>query len=227
MKTLPAIFLLITCFLGAPAVAQVNESMCGSLTNGFGPFDYRPERDPVTVGTGDHKHKLYLVEGAHFTREVELGIKGHRSLTPSGDLSYTLGAFPNHHRALIAVMNYGQKMGSEQPQGLRFPVECYFERAVRFANDDRIVRMLYATYLNSRNRPAEAVPHLERATTLAKDSPFTHYNIGLVYFDLKMYDRALAQAHRAMELQLPRTELRDMLTKAGQWKDPPAAPKAP
>jgi hypothetical protein len=62
---------------------------------------------------------------------------------------------------------------------------------------------------------------------LAKDNPFTHFNIGLVYFDLKMYDRALAQAHRAIELQLPRTELRDMLTKAGHWKDPPAAPKVP
>jgi hypothetical protein len=227
MKKMHAICLLLSLLAAFPAAGQVSESACGSLAFGYGPFDYRADRDGYSQGRGDHKTKLGLVEGGHFTRDVELAIKGKRSHQPGGDLDYTLRAFPNHHRALISVTTYGEKKGTERPEGLTLPVECYFERAVRFANDDPIVRMLYATYLAKSNRATEAMPHLDRATMLAKDNPLTHYNIGLVYFDMKMYDRSLAQAHRAMELQLPRTELRDMLTKAGHWQDPPAAPKAP
>ena len=35
-----------------------------------------------------------------------------------------------------------------------------------------------------------------------------------------MYDKALVQAHRAIELGFPRTELADGLRQAGAWKDP-------
>lgn len=224
-RRLAPFFLALAC-VGLPAAAQVNERACGSLANGFGPFDYRAERDPYTVGTGDHKHKLGLVESAHFRSYVEQLIRGHRSgKDPGGDIDYTLRAFPNHHRALMSVMRYGEKKKSQKPAGLKYEVECYFERAVRFSKDDPIVFMLYATYLNSRNRPAEAVTQLERASSLAKKEPFTQYNVGLIYYDMKKFDEALAQAHKAIALGFERTQLQELLTKAGHWKDPPAARK--
>jgi len=42
-----------------------------------------------------------------------------------------------------------------------------------------------------------------------------------------VYDKALVQAHRAMALGFTRPDLRELLEKAGQWKDPePAAEPA-
>ena len=217
------LFLIFFCF---PAFAQVSAQFCGPIENGFGPFDYRPERDPPTQGTGDHITKLGLVEGAHFTKEVELLIRGHRSGDdPGGDLDYTLRAFPNHHRALLSVMRYGEKKKSAKPAGLRFDVECYFERALRFTSDDAIVRMIYSTYLSKNNRQAEAIAQLEQATALAGKNGFTHYNIGLVYFDMKLYDKGLAQAHRALALGFERENLRDLLKKANKWQEPTVEPK--
>lgn len=213
--------LIVNIFAAVPAFAQVDASLCGPLTNAFGPFDFRPDRDRESRGDGNHTQKLALVEGAHFTNEVEMLIRGRSGgKDPGGDIDYTLRAFPNHHRALMSVMRYGEKKASKNPPGLRYEVECYFERAIRFRSDDAIVRIIYATFLTKNKRTPEAIAQLEQATKIAGDNPFTHYNIGLAYFDIKIYDKALAQAHRALALGFERTQLRDLLEKAGQWHEP-------
>lgn len=218
LRTLLIFGIFFACL---PAYAQVDVNYCGSLNNGFGPYDYRPDRDPPTPGTGDHTYKLALVEGAHFTKEVELLIRGHRSGDdPGGDIDYTLRAFPNHHRALMAVMRYGEKKASKKPAGLKYDVECYFERAIRFGSDDVIARIIYATFLTKNKRTPEAITQLEQATRIAGDNAFTHYNIGLAYFDIKLYDKALIQAHHALALGFERNQLRELLEKVGQWKPP-------
>ena len=217
-----ALSLVGSIFSATPAFAQVSAEYCGALANGFGPFDYRPDRDPFSPGTGDHTYKRGLVEGAHFTPRVEnlIGAQSGGQIGPPGsDLDYTLRAFPNNHRALMAVMRYGEKTGSQKPEGLRYVVECYFERAIRFASDDAIARIIYASYLTKNKRSPEAVAQLEQATKIAGENAFTHYNIGLAYFDMKIYDKSLAQAHKALALGFERTELRDLLQKAGQWKE--------
>ncbi len=211
-----AIGIVTAIFTSAPASAQGLGSTCGSVlpsAGQFGPFDYRTDR-------GNH---LSLVEQGHFTPEVEALIRGANSRTPAGDLDYTLRAFPNHHRALIAMMKYGERTRSPQPAGANYTVECYFDRAVRFRPDDSIVRMIYATFLSGRSRRPEAIQQLEQATANAGDNPFTQYNIGLVFFDLKEYDRALVQAHKAIALGFPQTALRDQLHAAGKWTEPPTA----
>ena len=209
----------------APVFAQVDANFCGPIAgNHYGPYDYRPDHFVGQPGDQEsHSHKRMLVDGAHFTPRVEnlIGAQsGGQIGPPGGDLNYTLRAFPNHHRALMAVMRYGEKTKSEKPAGLSMVIECYFERAARFKPDDTMVKMLYATYLIKQNRVPEAVGQLERATLLAKDAAFTHYNIGLIYFDMKNYGKALAQAHEAIALGFPRTELRDMLKGANQWQEP-------
>ncbi len=207
-----AIFALF--FYQASALAQVSAAMCGPHGDGYGPYDYR----------GADPYKLGLVEGAHFTAPVEALIKGQSSTRAGPDLDYTLRAFPNHHRALLATVRYGEKYQTLNPPGMRYPVECWFERALRFRSDDHIVRMIYASFLGKQNRLADALDQLRLAESEAKNNPFTHYNIGLVYFDLKQYDKALVQAHRALELGFNRPELRDMLKNAGQWKEHSTSP---
>lgn len=205
--------------LAPTAWAQPSPGTCGPLASAaqYGPYDYRTQQD-----------KLPIVEVAHFTPIVENLVRGQNSgIEPGGDLDYTLRAFPNHHRALVAMMRYGEKKKSDRPPGTNYSVECYFERATRFKPDDPIVRMLYASYLGGKNRAPEAVRQLEFASTAPDPSGFTSYNIGLVYFDLKEYDKALAQAHKAIALGFPQTTLQELLAKAGKWSEPAAGPPAP
>ena len=199
----------------APVMAQSSPELCGALTNGFGPYDYRTDR-----------HQLPIVESAHFTPVVEMLIRGSSGYIGS-DLDYTLRAFPNHHRALVSITRYAEKTKSLQPPQLRWTVECYFERATRFRPDDTVSRMLFAQFLYKLARPEEARAQLQRAAHAAQDNPVTYYNVGLVYAEAKDYPRALEQAHRAMAMGLQRDGLRQMLAAAGQWKDPEPAATAP
>lgn len=198
------------------ALAQSNFSPCGSLDNPYGPFDYRLQ-----------KGKLSIVEQYHFTPNVENLVTGKSSTYVGGDLDYTLRASPNHHRALMAMMRLGEKQKTPQPQGLSYSVECYFERALRFRSDDSIARMIYATFLFKNKREAEAIKQLGLASESAGDNPFTHYNIGLIYLDLKKYDLALVQAHKTYGLGFVQPALREQLKKLGKWKEPSDTPSNP
>jgi tetratricopeptide (TPR) repeat protein len=193
-----------------PAWAQVEGMACGSLQNGYGPYDYRTD-----------KPKLPIVDGAHFTPAVEALIRGSTSsVGPGTDLDYTLRAFPNHHRALVSVMNYGEKVKPKLPRDLPRTVECYFERALRFRPDDFVARMIYATYLAKNKRESDASKQLDLVATAANDNAFTFYNVGLIYFDMKNYGKALEFAHKAYGLGFGSTDLRDQLKKAGKWTEP-------
>lgn len=205
--------ILMTFFFGisifVPSV-QAQET-CGSLRNGYGPFDYRTE-----------KPKLEIVEGAHFLPFVENLQRGNTSTTPGGDIDYTLRASPNHHRALLAMMNLAKKEKTEKPRGSRYSISCWLDRAERFAPDDGMVKMLYGVYLLRRGETEQGAKKLEEALTLAGDNANVYYNLGLAYFDLKDYDKALASAHKAYQLGFQLPGLRQKLEKIGKWKDLPS-----
>jgi tetratricopeptide (TPR) repeat protein len=202
-------FLLLT----STSLAQTQSSACGPLENAYGPYDYRTD-----------KAKLPIVLGAHFTPEVEALIRGATSTRPGHDIDYTLRAIPNNPRALYSMMQLGKKENTDRPSGSHYSVECWFDRAIRFRPDDQVVRMLYSTFLANNARKREAEQQLEVVLSSTKDNPFTHYNVGLVYFDLGEYGKALAQAHKAIDLGFTRPELRDKLQVAGKWEEPRAKP---
>jgi Tfp pilus assembly protein PilF len=180
---------------------------CGSLDNAYGPYDYRTSRAALAV-----------VERVHFTVEVEQLIRG-KSGYLGGDLDYTLRASPNHHRALLAMARYGVRLKAQRVPFASYDVECYFVRATRFRPDDTTVRMLYANYLKSQGRTEEGVRQLDVAAGDAHDLGFTHFNLGLSYFDLGVMDKARRHARKALDLGFPKTELRDKLAQIGQWPD--------
>lgn len=196
------------------AGAQGMPPACGSLANGFGPFDYRTDVD-----------RRDIVETHHFTPEIEMLIRG-RTGRLGADIDYTLRAFPNHHRALIAMMRYTDNLKVERAPDANFSMQCYFVRALQFRADDTTVRMLYAVWLNTRQRRDEALRQLAVAKNYAGDNAFTHYNLGMVYMDMGEAQLALEQAHAATRLGFPLTELRQRLVTANQWREPPAEPEA-
>lgn len=216
---------LMVLVLLSPLLAQTVHAQqdatpepCGPLRppGQYGPFDYRKDAD-----------KLQIVHEHHFGPQVEMLIRGQEGPL-GGDLDYVLRAFPNHARALIAMANLGEKDKSIQPRGAHYQVECYFERAIRFAPDDPVVRMIYVTYLTKANRTQEARTQLGAVESLAGENPLTYYNLGLLYFDLKDYDKALQFAHKARAQGVPQTGLQEQLTRVGRWSEPaPEAASAP
>jgi hypothetical protein len=189
--------------------AQVDAGSCGDFTGVQ--WDYRKATPKQRIE----------VEGSHFRPETENLIRGYRG--PLGaDLSYTLRASPNHLRALISLTRWSERLKKDHLPDMPFPAECYFERAIRFQTDDHAVRMLYALFLIGKARPVEAASQLESAARMAPDNPFTMYNIGMVYCDMKNYTQALGYAHKAMTMGFTKRELRQCLETAGRWVDPVA-----
>ena len=185
---------------------------CGSLENHYGPFDYR---------TANPQQKN-LVENAHFTLGVE-SLTQTKSSYFADDIGYTLRVFPNHHRALISIQKLAEREKTDKPRYAQWSVPCYFDRALRFQPSDRIVRMLFASYLVKNVRLDEATQQLDTVIRLAVDDPFTNFNVGLIFLDMKNYDRALIQAHRSSELGFMRAEIKDGLLAVGRWVEPTPA----
>lgn len=202
--------LAVACSLCATALAETASSPCGPLENPYGPYDYQTQ-----------KHKLSVVEQYHFTPQVEGLVGGRTSHDVGSDLDYTLKAFPNHYRALMAVVRLSEKQRSPHPTGMPYPVDCYFERALRFRPADSTARMIYATYLFKTNQIIAGDHQLSLAAAGAGDNAFTHYNIGLIYLERQRYALALASAHKAYGLGFVQPGLRDQLQLRGKWKEPP------
>lgn len=205
MKAIPVTIAALA--LLATSARAFADPECGSLTNPYGPFDYR---------TG--KQQLKVVEAYHFTPDVEALRSGSTS-SLGGDIDYTLRASPNHHRALNSMINLALKLRSDKPHGARYTVECYFDRAIRFAPDDGEVQALYGVYLARTNHREDAVKAFENALKFEPNNPNVHYNLGLVYVELKNYPKALEHAHRAYALGAVLPGLRNKLKQAGQWRE--------
>ncbi len=207
-----ALALPVLAQLPARRGAEDPNHPCGMIyTEHYGPFDYRT-----------HRADLKIVEDFHFTSKVEL-LQSGQSGWIGGDLNYTLKASPNHHRALIALVRWSERKNTDKTEGQGYPTECYFDRAIRFRPDDTVVRALYAQYLHKRKRTDEGLRQLAVGVSHAGENALSHYNLGLVYLELSAADKALAQAHRAMELGLTRTGLREALTAKGAWREPEVA----
>ncbi len=219
--------LLCFAMVTAASATFADESMsfmCGELANAFGPFDYRSEVGKTVGSDGGHSN-IQLVEGAHFTPEVEALVRGKTSTTAGHDIDYTLRAFPNHHRALLAMMNLSFKEKKTKPVGSRYSIDCWFERGARWRPDDAVVKMLWGIYKLKTGRQQEAVDLFQQAEKAETEDPNLYYNLGLAYFELKRYDDALRYAHKAYALNYPLPGLREKLKRAGAWRDmpPPAA----
>ena len=206
-------FLLGGWLIHSVAPAQGFTACPDHRAGGYGPYDYTSPVDKV-----EH---LPIVEQFHFTSDVENLIHGNTG-SVGGDLDYTIRAFPNHHRALDAASRLSIKLKSVRPPGLQCSVEGYFERGIRFKPDDAVLRMIYGLHFHRWKRPDQAKQQLEQAARLAPEDRNIAYNLGLIYVDLKEWDKASEYAEKAYGAGFPLPGLKNKLVKAGKWKEPMA-----
>jgi tetratricopeptide (TPR) repeat protein len=201
----------------SPVFAQA--SVCGSPYDAStGPWDYR-------TATAEQRR---IVESRHFTANVRMMRRGSTTKNLAGDIAYTLRVLPNHHQALMTMGNWSLKTKSNPPPDGQYTVECWFERAMTFAPDDAMVKVVFGTYLLKRGKSQEAIEQLEVALKQAGSNANVYYNLGLAYVNLKEYDKALANAHTAYRLGFPLPGLKNMLKRVGAWREPsPTAVDAP
>ncbi|MDL1866516.1 tetratricopeptide repeat protein [Betaproteobacteria bacterium PRO4] len=210
------IFVTLVFFLmPSVVIAAQKKGYCGDLRKdaSHGPFDYM---NRLNKGDPD------VVEAFHFNSNVENLISGQSGYL-GGDLDYTLRAWPNHHRALTSLVKYSIRERSTHLPNMKFPVECYFDRAIRMNSKDARVRSIYSAFLSHRGRNKEAFEQLEAATNLEPDNATFLYNLGLMYFKQKNYDKASQYAEKAYALDYPLPGLRNKLIQAGKWHGSPAA----
>lgn len=199
---------LVLVTIGGPGFAA---NYCGEIKNAYGPFDYRK---PEFVAERE------LVTMAHFTEEVQAGVRGNTGQI-GGDLDYTLRAIPNHPGALATMAKVALAKKTAVVIGAHYPVECYFDRAIRFVPDDGAVRAAYGNYLFALGKTDQALVMYRAAAELAPEDAAINYNLGLAYLKVKDYDKANEFAKKAYALGFPLPGLKNLLVAAGKWTDTP------
>lgn len=206
MKIIISAFIIIISLIPYQLLA---ESYCGDISDHrYGPYDYT---------NPDHrKNKLPVVEGAHFTKNVERLIEGNTGRL-GAEIAYTLRSFPNHVRALSAMSKLAIRDKTNQPGGSSHSVLCFFERAIRFKPDDAMVRSIFGGHLLKIGQSDMAMEQLIIAAELDPNNPTFNYNLGLLYFDKKNYAQAKSYANRAYSQNFPLPGLKDKLKNIGKW----------
>ena len=166
----------------------------------FGPYDYT---DPA------HQRFRPIVEEAHFSEDVET-LRGTNTIGEGMD--YTLRKFPNHHRALYAMMRYQKREKDNlRRQSQLYTMDCYFKRALYFRPKDAIVHMLMAMNYHWNDDIDQSERKYKDALELKPNDPQINYNIGLLYYDKKDYDLAAKFAKVAYDAGYPLEGLRNKL----------------
>jgi tetratricopeptide (TPR) repeat protein len=173
------------------------------------PHDYRnPEH------RRDH---LPVVEQAHFTRNVQMLVKGERGPLPQ-DIVYTLRAFPNHTPALYSMMRFEQNKERDAIAESSWPAaECFLQRAIKYDPDNAKLYLLYGNYLKKKKQPEMALENYKTAVSIEPQSADLHLALGYLYFDLERYEEAVSQALKARELGSKKMKLYKKLKNAGKW----------
>lgn len=142
---------------------------------------------------------LNMVEGAHFTPNVQLLKAGHRDAQP-GDLKYTLRKLPNHPGALDAWSRYEIKYRSSKlfrsTPGNKRPLltaDCFFERAISMYPQHAETYKVWGIHLYRHEKYDDSIAMILKAQSMGDRGADMHYYLGLSY--LANGDRPSAEFH--------------------------------
>jgi tetratricopeptide (TPR) repeat protein len=232
VSAVAAVLVLLAVAVGS-GTAHAIDPQCRGLEQwvsrgGYGPYDYR-------LRHGATKSNLELVEVRHFMPEHQRSaLRGEfKTYTggPSGweatfgTLHYTLGAFPNHARAMYLMGIYHDKVAKGNPSEFEWlkkqeyysPPQCYYQRAERLFPDDPNIYNSQGMAFSHVGRHEEAIERFQVAVKLAPKSGDARYNLALAYFAAGKFENSRDAAREAYRLGYDRQELKLRLQKKGMW----------
>jgi tetratricopeptide (TPR) repeat protein len=189
-------------------IFQVGMSAELQLREG-GPNDYYSASSSKRIG-----RVLRSVEKLHLYKGIN-DFNNHHLSIACDEIDFTLRWFPNHPKGLQFLTVLFDK--NSCPNGKT--AEGYFDSAIRFRPNDAIAHILYGLYLHKKGVLDKALNQYNIALTLAPESADLHYNLGLLYVELKDYDKALYHAQKAYQIGFPLPWLREKLHKLGVWSE--------
>ena len=199
----------------APFIGNNQDGLrCIGNSKGYGPFDYSKRH---TIRPYD----LSIVEGAHFDSKVQ-NLTGGTKVAAQlvSDLTYTIRAWPNHHKALLSIIRLqigiDKKLRKEK---LSPRAECFLQRATHFSPKDPVPYSLYAYYLTKKGDLKKAKELYKKSLEIAPGNPKIEYNFSLLLIKLKQYDEALEYAKLAYLHGNPPKELKNKLRELNVWKN--------
>jgi tetratricopeptide (TPR) repeat protein len=208
----PGLALLAAWMCTATAYAQervppANDrtSECGKLHNSTGPHDFR-DPDPARRWDVNDTWKN------HYDPAITRMNQGEFSQRVMHDIDFLLRVFPNHVPALRLLMDFergGGKLAAYRT------VDCYFDRARRFASDDVPIVLLEAAYFKKKGNNKRARESYEDALLMLPESADVTYAAGLFYADVGEYPRAVELAKMAYGRGYPLPGLQRKLAEHG------------
>lgn len=218
--------LFIVCLLtSSPTFAEGKYTTQAALGWPGKDLKGQPCRNPGRSGQPPHDYRnaahraqhLPVVEKAHFTRNVQLLIKGERGPLPQ-DIVYTLRAFPNHTHALYSMMRFELNHPRDAVAENSWPAaECFLQRAIKYDPNNAKLYLLYGNYLKKKSQPEMAIEQYEEAIAKQPKVADLHLALGNLYFDLERYDDAVKQVQKAQKLGSKKMKLYKKLKTAGKW----------
>lgn len=200
--------------------AALRENVCGSLQNSVGPWDYRT-RGMTSRLRWDHADNIRN----HYDPAIRRMNDGEYSERVIGDLDFLVRVWPNHVPGLRALIQYNQAGGKVYRYRT---VECYLERARRFAPNDPAVALLEGGFYLRQRELERARKSFDAAREMQPDSMDVHYNLGLFYIEAREFDKAVFHAKEAYSLGYPLPGLKNRLKQLGHWpaeiQEPSASP---
>jgi len=200
---------------GVQGAPEELAAACGNPFNtqgGVGPWDYNNGEDRANL------QKIPIVDKFHFTPVVENLSRGSSSVYVMDDIDYTLRAVPNHHRALNAMARFDIEKNGIPPQWRS--AQCWFNRATEFRPEDGQVWLIYGNWCARKQRNDDALEAYARAKSLLPESTEVEYNMGLLYYKMGQYEKALSHARVAYAGNYPLQGLRRRLAEKGYTLDP-------
>lgn len=223
------LIVLVINLSGWPRAAYAGVEDCGELKNfgEIGPWDYADPSSSVPTGA-DPMGRIKRVENVHFHPEMKnLNTKMYSIDKLTAEIHYTLRVFPNHPDALNSMSRLEKQAGGKLPQSSatiftpRLSAHCFFDRAIRFRPEDKKVHLVYAMHLHRNGKLKEALGQYELAEKLGEDSSSFNYSFGLLYADLKNWEKAFEYAQKAYSSGLDLPGLRQKLERAGYKVESP------
>ncbi|MDX2465030.1 MAG: tetratricopeptide repeat protein [Porticoccus sp.] len=175
----------------------------------FGPYDYLLRHQLPK--------ELHIVEKHHFAPSVEQLIQGQTTTSPMGDISYTLTAWPNHHRALYSAIRFRVNTLNSKVKPKYTEAECFLQRAIHYSPEDGTAYMLYGILLHQTKHKNLALKNYRKALELQPQNAQAKYNLALLLVDLKKYAEAKKYALELYTKGYPLPGLKDNLKSVGQW----------